>query len=53
MRLADTNVVLDLLRELGAPDRAALDTLAREAEALGEPLVVCESVLAESVWVLT
>lgn len=53
MRLADTNVVLDLLRELGQPDREALDRLAVEAETLGEPLIVCEAVLAESIWALT
>lgn len=53
MRLADTNVVIDLLREVREPDREALDRLAIEAESMGEPLVVRESVLAESVWVLT
>ena len=51
MRLVDTNMLVDLVREPGSRDTAWLSSVAAEAGD-GQPLVVIESVFVECMWAL-
>ena len=51
MRIVDTNMLVDVVREPGSRDTAWLSSVAAQAED-GQPLVVTESVFVECMWVL-
>jgi predicted nucleic-acid-binding protein len=52
MRLLDTNVVVDTVRDPLSTDTGRLSVMASESARSGEPLVVSESVFVECIWVL-
>jgi len=52
LRLVDTNMLVDVVRDPGSRDTAWLGSLAGESAHGGEPLIVTESVFVECLWVL-